>query len=45
LLTGERPEPTFLVTKPFRPEVVKAIISQALFFDRRAGVRPASQAA
>jgi DNA-directed RNA polymerase specialized sigma24 family protein len=45
LLTGERPEPTFLVTKPFRPEVVKAIISQALFFDRRAGVRPASAAA
>jgi CheY-like chemotaxis protein len=40
LLTGERPEPTFLVTKPFRPEVVKAIISQALFFDRRAGLRP-----
>jgi CheY-like chemotaxis protein len=45
LLTGERPEPTFLVTKPFRPEVVKAIISQALFFDRRAGTQPASQAA
>jgi hypothetical protein len=45
LLTGERPEPTFLVTKPFRPEVVKAIISQALFFDRRAGVRPATAAA
>ncbi len=45
LLTGERPEPTFLVTKPFRPEVVKAIISQALFFDRRAGVRPESAAA
>jgi CheY-like chemotaxis protein/DNA-directed RNA polymerase specialized sigma24 family protein len=39
LLTGERPEPTFLITKPFRPEVVKAIISQALFFDRRAGLR------
>jgi DNA-directed RNA polymerase specialized sigma24 family protein len=45
LLTGERPEPTFLVTKPFRPEVVKAIISQALFFDRRAGVNPATAAA
>jgi CheY-like chemotaxis protein/DNA-directed RNA polymerase specialized sigma24 family protein len=38
LLTGQRPEPTFLITKPFRPEVVKAIISQALFFDRRAGL-------
>jgi DNA-directed RNA polymerase specialized sigma24 family protein len=36
LLTGERPEPTFLITKPFRPETVKAVISQALFFDRRA---------
>ena len=36
LLTGERPEPTFLITKPFRTETVKAIISQALFFDRRA---------
>ena len=33
LLTGERPEPAFLVTKPFEPEVVKAVISQALFFD------------
>ena len=33
LLTGERPEPTFLVTKPFNPDVVKALISQALFFD------------
>lgn len=38
LLTGLRPEPTFLVTKPFRTETVKAIISQALFFDRRARV-------
>lgn len=33
LLTGERPEPAFLVTKPFKPETVKAVISQALFFD------------
>ena len=32
LLTGERPEPTFLVTKPFNPDMVKALISQALFF-------------
>lgn len=32
LLTGERPEPAFLITKPFREEAVKAIISQALFF-------------
>jgi len=33
LLTGERPEPTFLVTKPFNPDMVKALISQALFFN------------
>ena len=32
LLTGERPEPTFLITKPFHPERVKAAIGQALFF-------------
>jgi len=37
LLTGERAEPTFLITKPFRPEMVKAVMSQALFFDIRAG--------
>jgi CheY-like chemotaxis protein len=34
LLTGDRPEPTFLVTKPFNPEMVKALISQALFFNK-----------
>ena len=34
LLTGERPEPTFLITKPFQRSTVKALISQALFFDR-----------
>jgi DNA-directed RNA polymerase specialized sigma24 family protein/CheY-like chemotaxis protein len=32
LLTGEKPEPTYLVEKPFRPETIKAMISQALFF-------------
>jgi CheY-like chemotaxis protein len=36
LLTGERPEPTFLITKPFQPENIKAITSQALFFDLKA---------
>jgi CheY-like chemotaxis protein len=36
LLTGERPEPTFLISKPFRHEMVKAVISQALFFDQKA---------
>lgn len=35
LLTGTRPEPTFLITKPFQPENIKAVISQALFFDIR----------
>ena len=33
LLTGTRPEPTFLITKPFQPAPVKAAISQALFFN------------
>lgn len=32
LLTGERPEPTYLITKPFLTETVKATIAQALFF-------------
>ena len=36
LLTGQRPEPAFLLTKPFVPEMVKAVISQALFFDTKA---------
>ncbi|MQW89192.1 response regulator [Sinorhizobium saheli] len=36
LLTGKKPEPAFLVTKPFNPETVKALISQALFFDEHA---------
>lgn len=30
LLSGERPEPTYLLEKPFRPQAVKALISQAL---------------
>ena len=30
--TGTKPEPTFLVRKPFNPEALKAVISQALFF-------------
>jgi DNA-directed RNA polymerase specialized sigma24 family protein len=42
LLTGERPEPTFLITKPFRTDTVKGIISQALFFDRRASLATAA---
>jgi CheY-like chemotaxis protein len=35
-LTGSRPEPAFLITKPFLADTVKAVISQALFFQRRA---------
>jgi DNA-directed RNA polymerase specialized sigma24 family protein len=35
LLTGQRPEPAFLLTKPFMPDMVKAVISQALFFDAK----------
>jgi CheY-like chemotaxis protein len=32
LLTGQRPEPTFLIAKPFLEEAVKATVAQALFF-------------
>ncbi|HUO55445.1 MAG TPA: response regulator [Rhodoblastus sp.] len=41
LLTGQRPEPAFLISKPFRAETVKAIVSQALFFNELA--RPAQR--
>jgi DNA-directed RNA polymerase specialized sigma24 family protein/CheY-like chemotaxis protein len=34
LLTGERPEPTYLVTKPFESDTLKVTISQALSFSR-----------
>ena len=37
LLTGENLEPTFLITKPFMPEMVKAVVSQALFFNGKGG--------
>ena len=42
LLTGERPEPTFLITKPFQPETVKAAIGQALFFHPRRAAKAAA---
>ncbi len=32
-LTGERPEPAFLITKPFKRRNVQAAVSQALFFN------------
>jgi CheY-like chemotaxis protein len=45
LLTGERPEPTYLITKPFEPETVTATIGQALLVHRElhasAGAVPA----
>jgi DNA-directed RNA polymerase specialized sigma24 family protein len=43
-LTGERPEPAFLIAKPFQPATVSAIISQALFFERKAKRRSARAA-
>ncbi|MFD2140711.1 response regulator [Ancylobacter oerskovii] len=42
-LTGIRPEPAFLIAKPFQPSMVAAVISQALFFERKA--RPREQRA
>ena len=45
LLTGERPEPAFLIAKPFRSEMLKAVISQALFFDVKAGRQATGAAA
>ncbi|MCC6919322.1 MAG: response regulator [Alphaproteobacteria bacterium] len=38
LLSGERPEPAYLITKPFLAETVKATIGQALFF--HGGAKP-----
>jgi CheY-like chemotaxis protein len=42
-LTGTPPEPAFLVTKPFNIESLKAVISQALFFDRKSQRKDASE--
>jgi CheY-like chemotaxis protein len=41
LLTGTRPEPTYLITKPFQPAMVKALVSQALFFESQAKAQAA----
>jgi DNA-directed RNA polymerase specialized sigma24 family protein/CheY-like chemotaxis protein len=38
-LTGQRPEPAFLIAKPFQLAVVSAVVSQALFFGRKARLR------
>ncbi len=45
LLTGLRPEPTFLISKPFETSVVRGVVSQALFFNEKAnpGVSTAEQ--
>lgn len=32
LLTGERPEPAFLISKPYNEEQVRSAVSQAMFF-------------
>ncbi|TVP70328.1 MAG: response regulator [Rhodobacteraceae bacterium] len=32
LLTGEKPEPAFLIPKPFQEEQVRSAVSQAMFF-------------
>src|SRR6201987_2064663 len=44
-LTGERPEPAFLISKPFQPAMVSAVASQALFFQRNSRNRAARAAA
>lgn len=36
LLTGERPEPAYLINKPFNPNMIRAVVSQALFFEQNA---------
>jgi CheY-like chemotaxis protein/DNA-directed RNA polymerase specialized sigma24 family protein len=35
MLTGTKPEPAFLIAKPFTARTVKAVIGQALFFEVR----------
>jgi DNA-directed RNA polymerase specialized sigma24 family protein len=35
-LSGERPEPAFLVSKPYQQSTVSALVSQVLFFERNA---------
>ncbi len=40
-LLGEAPEPAFLIAKPFAVDALKAVISQALFFDKKS--RPAGR--
>ncbi|MDO5647492.1 response regulator [Paracoccus sp. (in: a-proteobacteria)] len=38
LLTGERPEPAFLISKPYNEEQVRSAVSQAMFFASTEGL-------
>ncbi len=38
LLTGERPEPAFLISKPYTEDQVRSAISQAMFFTSTEGL-------
>ena len=42
-LTGQAPEPAFLITKPFTVNSVKAVISQALFFKSKGAMEKAAE--
>lgn len=44
-LNGEPPEPAFLIAKPFSVDGLKAVISQALFFDKRSHRKDADKTA
>ena len=41
LLTGQRPEPAFLISKPYSTEQVRAAVSQAMFFASTQSLREA----
>ncbi|WP_347267583.1 response regulator [Paracoccus sp. (in: a-proteobacteria)] len=40
LLTGDRPEPAFLISKPYAEEQVRSAVSQAMFFASTEGLDP-----
>lgn len=41
LLTGDRPEPAFLISKPYTEEQVRSAVSQAMFFSSSEGIEAA----
>jgi len=41
LLTGDRPEPAFLISKPYSEEQVRSAVSQAMFFASTSGLNAA----